>query len=145
VSLQDWLKNRWLVEHQTSRHEITDLLNMADRDLAQCQTPNLSPDWQLNIAYNAALQAATAALAAAGYRAAREAHHYRVIQSLAHTIKADATVIAQLDKFRKKRNVTEYERPGVVSEQEVKEMFALAKNLRDDVENWLKKTHPELL
>jgi len=145
VGLQDWLKNRWLIEHKTSHQEVTDLLNMADRDLAQCQTPNLSPDWQLNIAYNAALQAATAALAAAGYRAAREAHHYRVIQSLAHTIKADATVIAQLDKFRKKRNVTEYERPGVVSEQEVKEMFALAKNLRDDVENWLKKTHPELL
>ena len=145
MGLQDWLKNRWLIEHKTSHQEVTDLLNMADRDLAQCQTPNLSPDWQLNIAYNAALQAATAALAAAGYRAAREAHHYRVIQSLAHTIKADATVIAQLDKFRKKRNVTEYERPGVVSEQEVKEMFALAKNLRDDVENWLKKTHPELL
>jgi hypothetical protein len=118
---------------------------MADRDLAQCQTPHLSPDWQLNIACNAALQAATAALAVAGYRAAREAHHYRVIQSLAHTIEADPGLITQLDKFRKKRNITEYERPGAVSEQEVKEMFALAKNLRDDVENWLKKNHPELL
>ena len=145
MGLQDWLKNRWLIEHKTSRQEITDLLNMADRDLAQCRTPNLSPDWQLNIAYNAALQVATAALAAAGYRAAREAHHYRVIQSLVHTIEADPGLITQLDKFRKKRNITEYERPGAVSEQEVKEMFALAKNLRDDVENWLKKTHPELL
>ena len=145
MSLQDWLKSRWLIEHKTSRQEITDLLNMADRDLAQCQTPHLSPDWQLNIACNAALQAATAALAVAGYRAAREAHHYRVIQSLAHTIEADPGLITQLDKFRKKRNITEYERPGAVSEQEVKEMFALAKNLRDDVENWLKKNHPELL
>jgi hypothetical protein len=48
--------------------------------------PHLSPDWRLNIAYNAALQAATAALAAAGYRASREAHHCRAIQSLAFTI-----------------------------------------------------------
>lgn len=103
MSLQDWLKSRWLIKHQTSRQEILDLLSMADRDLAQCRTPNLSPDWQLNIAYNVALQAATAALAAAGYRAAREAHHYRVIQSLAYTIKVDASLIAQLDKFRKKR------------------------------------------
>ena len=95
MSLQDWLKSRWLIEHKSSRQEIADLLGMADRDLAQCQTPNLSSDWQLNIAYNAALQAATAALAAAGYRAAREAHHYRVIQSLAHTIKADPVLIAQ--------------------------------------------------
>jgi len=145
MSLQDWLKSRWLIEHRTSRQEITDLLNMADRDLAQCRTPNLSPDWQLNIAYNVALQAATAALAAAGYRAAKEAHHYRVIQSLAHTIKADARLIAQLDKFRKKRNIGSYERAGAVSEQEVKEMFALATNLRDEVEKWLRSNHPELL
>jgi len=73
---------------------------MADRDLAQCRTPHLSPDWQLNIAYNAALQAATAALAAAGYRAAREAHHYRVIQSLAHTIQADPGLITSLEDLK---------------------------------------------
>jgi uncharacterized protein (UPF0332 family) len=145
VSLQDWLKSRWLIEHQTSRQEILALLSMADRDLAQCQTPHLSPDWQLNIAYNAALQAATAALVAAGYRAAREAHHYRVIQSLAHTIEADPHLIIQLDKFRKKRNITEYEQAGAVSEQEAKEMFALAKKLRDEVEKWLRSNHPELL
>ena len=118
---------------------------MADRDLAQCQTANLSPDWQLNIAYNAALQAATAALAAAGYRAAREAHHYRVIQSLAYTIKADGSLIAHLDKFPKKRNIGSYERAGAVSEQEAKEMVALAKSLKDEVIAWLKKNHPKLL
>ncbi len=145
MSLQDWLKSRWLIKHQTSRQEIEDLLRVADRDLAQCRTPNLSPDWQLNIAYNAALQAATAALAAAGYRAAREAHHYRVIQSLAYSIKADPVLIAQLDKFRKKRNISDYERTDVVSEQEAKEMFVLAKNLRNEVEKWLRSNHPELL
>jgi hypothetical protein len=79
VSLQDWLKNGWLVEHRTSRQEIADRLAMADRDLAQCRAPGLSPDWQLNIAYNAALQLAAAALGSAGYRASREAHHYRVL------------------------------------------------------------------
>ena len=88
---------------------------------------------------------ATAALAAAGYRAAKEAHHYRVIQSLAYTIKPDATLITQLDQFRKKRNISDYERAGVISEQEVKEMVALAKDLRDKVIAWLKTNHPELL
>ena len=117
----------------------------AHDSLAQCQTPFLSPDWQLNIAYNAALQAATAALSAAGYRAARDAHHYRVIQSLAYTIKADARLISQLDKFRKKRNISGYERAGAVSEQEAKEMFALAENLRNEVEKWFRSNHPELL
>jgi hypothetical protein len=81
VSLQDWLKDGWLTEHKPSRQEIRDLLGVADRDLADCSTPGLSADWRLNIAYNAGLQLATAVLAAAGYRATRNSHHYRVIQS----------------------------------------------------------------
>jgi hypothetical protein len=145
VSLQDWLKNGWLVEHRTSRQEIADLLAMVDRDLAQCRVPGLSPDWQLNIAYNAALQLAAAALGAAGYRASREAHHYRVLQSLAYTLKTETSLTVRLDKFRKKRNIGEYERAGAVSDQEAEEMFLLAKDLREKVENWLRSHFPDLL
>lgn len=145
MSLRDWLRNGWLIEHRSSAQEIESLLGIADRDLIDCQQPGLSPDWRLNIAYNAALQLATAALAAAGYRPAREAHHYRVIQSLAYTIRADPNLIAQLEKFRKKRNIGEYERSGTTSDQEVKEIFNLAKNLRKDVEDWLHKNYPQLM
>ena len=80
-----------------------------------------------------------------GYEGCPSAHHYRVIQSLAYTIKANTSLIAQLDKFRKKRNIGSYEQAGAVSEQEVKEMVALAKDLRDEVVNWLRLNHPELL
>ena len=145
MSLQDWLKNGWLMEHRTSPQEIVDLLGMADRDLAQCQTPGLDPGWQLSIAYNAALQLATAAFAAAGYGASREAHHYRVFQSLAYTLKADASLVIRLDKFRKKRNLGGYERAGMISEQETKEMLALARNLRKEVEEWIRLNFPTLL
>jgi len=55
------------------------LLALADRDIAECRITGLSPDWLLNIAYNAALQASAAALAAAGYRASRVSHHLRII------------------------------------------------------------------
>ena len=68
----------------------------------------MSDDWRFAIAYNAALQAATAALAAAGYRASRENHHYRVIQSLELTLGKDAKFIRAFDAFRKKRNVSSY-------------------------------------
>lgn len=122
-----------------------ELLGVATRDLGDAEVPGLSPDWQLNIAYNAALQTATAALAAAGFRASRESHHFRVIQSLALTIDAKAALVAQFDQFRKKRNVTAYDRAGTVSDQEAKEMVALARRLRNDVENWLRRTYPELL
>jgi hypothetical protein len=145
MSLKNWLNNGWLTEHRTSTQEITSLLAVADRDLADCRTSGLSSDWQLNIAYNAALQTATAALAASGYRAAREAHHFRIIHSLGHTIKADADLITLLDRFRKKRNISGYEISGMVSDQEAKEMMDLATRLRQNVEEWLRKTHPDLL
>jgi len=143
--LKDWVRSGWLIEHVTSAQEIIELLEVADRDLAESQTQGLNPDWRLSIAYNSALQTATAALAASGFRAAREAHHYRVIQSLAHTVGADAKLITQFDRFRKKRNVGSYERAGMVSEREAKEMFHLARRLRREVENWLRANHPELI
>ena len=145
MSLQNWLNNGWLTEHRTSLQEIVDLLAVAKRDISDCKTSGLSPHWQLNIAYNAALQTATAAIAASGYRAAREYHHYRVIQSLAHTIKADADLIALFDQFRKKRNISGYDRAGMISDQEAKEMFNLANRLRREVEEWLYKIHPDLM
>ena len=66
MSLQSWLQNSWLVQHAASVEEIADLLRISDRDLAACKVEGLPADWRLAIAYNAGLQAATAALAAAG-------------------------------------------------------------------------------
>lgn len=145
MSLSDWLEKGWLVKHRPNRREIKELLGIADRDTADAQAEGISTDTRLSIAYNAALQLAVAALAAAGYRAGREAHHYRVIQSLAFTIGANTDLIDQLDGFRKKRNISDYERAGAVSEHEAEEMLTLAKTLRDTVTVWLKNNHPELV
>jgi hypothetical protein len=139
------LEKGWLVKHRPNRREIKELLGIADRDTADAQAEGISTDTRLSIAYNAALQLAVAALAAAGYRAGREAHHYRVIQSLAFTIGANTDLIDQLDGFRKKRNISDYERAGAVSEHEAEEMLTLAKTLRDTVTVWLKNNHPELV
>jgi hypothetical protein len=145
MTLQSWLSSGWLVSHKTSPDEIAHLFAVIERDLADCQATGLSADWRLNIAYNAALQAATIALAASGYRAGRESHHYRIIQSLAYTIEAPANLISLFDQFRKKRNIGGYERAGIASEQEAKEIFFLAMRIRDEVAAWLLKTHPKLL
>jgi hypothetical protein len=145
VSLNDWLKFGWLAEHKTSPEEIRELLGIVERDLVDAGLDALSDDWKLNIAYNAALQAATAALAACGYRAAREAHHYRVIQSLRDTIGAPGILVARLDVFRKKRNQGGYERAGAISEQEAQEMIELAREIDTSVRRWFADHRPELL
>ena len=145
MSLRDWLRNSWLTEHATSAEEIAALLALVERDLVNAQIAGLSPDWKLNIAYNAALQAATASLAACGFRATREQHHYRTIQSLALTIGWPTVRVSQFDRYRKKRNIGGYEAAGLVSEQEAGEMQRLAASLRDEVLDWLRSNHPKLL
>jgi len=142
-SLKDWHKNGWLKEHKTSRQEIADLLAVADRDLKACDTPGLHNDWRFNIAYNAAIQLASAALAIVGYQAERANHHYRVIDSLAHTLGTDHASIQKLDTFRKKRNISDYEHADTISDAEVTSMRSLAVKLRVDLAEWIRSHHPE--
>lgn len=101
MNLKDWLNKGWVVSHKTSPEEIAELFGVADRDLDDCKAEGLSPHWKLAIAYNAALQMATAALAACGYRSSREAHHLRVIQSLRYTTNAEPSLVVEFDAFRK--------------------------------------------
>lgn len=145
MSLQLWLKNGWVLEHPPNVGEIKALFKAIKRDLADCRTQGLSTDWCFNIAYNAALQTANVALAASGCRASREQHHYRIIHSLALTIKADADTVSLFNRCRKKRNMGTYEQAGVISAHEADTMIKLAEKIFQDVNNWLAKHHPEMM
>lgn len=106
----------------------------------------MSDDWRFGIAYNAALQMAHAALAAAGYETPKgDSHHFRVIQSLEHTIAADTALIRTLDAFRKKRNAGVYERVGAISRRDADDLTALATDLLDRVRAWVQSNHGDLL
>src|SRR6266571_4964891 len=80
MSLTNWQAAGWLVEHKATPEEIRDLFAVAERDLKDSAVTGISSDTQLGLAYNVALQVSTAALAAAGYRAAREKKHYVTLQ-----------------------------------------------------------------
>jgi len=145
VSLQDWLNEGRLRSHKTSQKEIEQLFAVFRRDMADAQAEALSTDRRFTTAYNAALMVARAALAASGYRTSGEGNHYWTIQSLVLTMQLDDKTIKKFNKFRQKRNISDYEMIGMVSEQEMTEMIALAQELRDMVIEWLKKNHPELI
>jgi hypothetical protein len=68
-----------------------------------------------------------------------------VIQSLRETIGTDAALVNTFEAFRKKRNVTGYERAGLVSDADADTMRGLAVQLRDVVTDWLRKYHAHLL
>lgn len=145
MSLNAYLNNHWIRTHETSAQEIANLLAIVDRDIQQSQTPGLGPEWCFDIAYNSALQCATAALAAAGYHAARQNKHMRTIECLAFTVALQSKDVDLLDRCRRKRHTAVYEQVGAVSDQEADEMVSFARRLRTHVEKWLKKEHPHLL
>src|ERR1700690_958862 len=79
MTLQKWAEYGWLRSHTTSRQEISDLLAIADRDIADATSGGISTDWQFGIAYNAALKLCNILLYAEGYRAGQGLQHYRTI------------------------------------------------------------------
>ncbi len=146
MSLEQWVNNGWLKRHEPTKEEIEDLLSVVERDISDCLISDLSTDWKLSIAYNAALQSAIVALTASGYRIRQDhSHHYRAIQSLPYTIGAEKEIVVQLDAFRKKRNEMGYERAWIASEGEAEEMVELAQNLKERVQSWLRDEHPDLI
>ncbi|WP_395749542.1 hypothetical protein [Prosthecobacter sp.] len=145
MSLEGWAKNGWLRPHQTNRQQVTDLLAIVVRDLADARS-SVSSDWQFGIAYNAALKLCTILLYASGYRPEKNLAHYRTLQALPLILGSSRNDDADyLDACRAKRNTAEYDVAGCVTESEAEELRAFAESLRDDVCSWLAEHHPNLL
>lgn len=146
MTLELWKQNGWLREYETSRSEIASILGLVNRDLTDAVQGGISTDWRFNIAYNAALQLATVVLYASGYRAGRgESKHYRVIQALPLVMgERFSSIAAYLDNCRRKRNVSEYDAAGTVSQKEVEDLQQTVEDLKREAEMWLKENYPEL-
>ena len=146
MTLSQWLDNRWLVEHKTSRQEIRELFELVERDLNDATVHGLSNDWKLVILYNAALQCGTIGLASSGYRVSKGgSHHYYTIESMALTFGVSEEEIRTLDAYRKKRNIIDYKRLGRTTDTEIQELMELVKNLHNKLAKWISDNHPELL
>ena len=140
MSLADWAKNGWLRTHKPSKEEITNLFEIVERDLKDASAKGISDDWKFGIAYNAALKLCTILLHSSGYRPEKNLAHYRTLQALPlilgdkHKSNAD-----YLDACRKKRNETEYDFAGNISEDEAQELIDFCSEFKTEVSSWLKK------
>lgn len=146
MTLRDWENNGWLKPHRTSPKEIRDLLRVVDREISDAGQLIISVDAQFTHAYQAALQLCTALLYASGYRASREAHHYRTISTmpliLGNERQGDA---GYLNACRNKRNDADYRLAGAITETDAKELLEFSIVFRRDVIDWLKANYPKLM
>ncbi len=146
MTLTDWERNGWLRAHKTSSQEIRDLLAIVERDLQDARVSGISADWQFGIAYNAALKRCTILVYTQGYRPEHNLAHYRTLAALPLVLgdgrKDDADY---LETCRRKRNVTEYDRAGGISEGEAVELAEFVAEFKEDVLRWLHEKYPQLL
>ena len=145
MGLQDWHKFGWLKPHQTSFEELSNLLAIADRDIADSATTELSNDWKFGIAYNAALKLCTMLLYDAGYMPEKTLAHFRTLHSLQFTLGEDRKGDAEyLDACRMKRNHVEYDYVEGASASEAAELLQFARELREEVVVKLRERYPNL-
>jgi hypothetical protein len=148
MTLENWVKNKWLERLKSDADEITRLLSTTDQfleDYRKAVDGKLSADAQLDLAYGAIRNCATAALRAAGYRVVRGGgnEHYYTIEALEFSIDPNRKVIPVLDQFRKKRHVGNYGDRGRASQNEADTAGKKAVQLRKEVEEWIRKNHPD--
>ena len=146
MSLEKWVEYGWLRREPTSPGEISGLLGIVERSLADSKVEAVSTDLRFIAAFNAALCVATTALRASGHRTVTQpGHHVKTIESLELTIKASPKIIQRFKTFNNKRNKSVYDVAGAVSDQELQAVVKLATELKDGTLTWLQKFYPELL
>ena len=123
MSWQTLLTSQRLKTHSTSKQELDDLRDVIDRDLADAAIPALSADRRFATAYSGDLQAATMAIACAGYRTSGMGHHQTTFEAAELALgTASAPFIAYFDACRRKRNTVDYDRAHVATETEASEI-----------------------
>ena len=146
VSLSDWTNEGRLRAHRTSRRDVADLFSVADLALRDAELAGLLPDRAFFAAYDAARALATVVLAAAGYRPDGVGQHSTTFLALPQVMGKERSDLAHyLDACRAKRNVGEYRRAGLIRQEEVQQLAAAARELREQVVVWLRVYHPHLL
>lgn len=146
MSLEQWRENSWLVEVKPSAQTLRDLVAIAEREIADASLGGISPDGRFDHSYDAIRCLCEAALHAVGYRVPKgQRKHERLVQSLQFTLAGKwIEQIDFLDRCRRKRHQSIYERSGVAQQRDADDLLATAKLLRGDVRDWLRRDHPQL-
>lgn len=147
MSLKRWLENSWIIRIEPSRSSLRNLMRIARREVEDGSLEGISPDGRFEHAYAAVRALGEAALHAAGYTAHKGARkHEIVIESLKHTLgSACSQDVEYLDRCRRLRNRSVYDRAGVVSRETGDELLESAKKLCADVQGWLQRHHSGLI
>jgi len=147
MSLQQWLENAWIIPIEPSAQVVGDLLAIADREIRDASLEGMSPDGRFDHAYDAIRSLCEVALHSCGYTVPKGGRkHERAIESLKFTFGNEwAEDVDFFDRCRRRRHQSIYERAGVAQPRDADDLLGAAKRLREEVREWLKRNHPNLV
>ena len=116
MSWEKLLADRAVTQLPPTKRELDNLRSIVTRSLSDVAAPGLSADARFVIAYDAARTLSLMVVRAAGYRPRSAGAHYHTFAALEATDAAFVAISAYFDGCRIKRNVSEYEFAGGVTD-----------------------------
>jgi hypothetical protein len=127
-----------------TKAELTNLRSIVARSLKDVLAPGLSADARFIMAYDAARTLSLMIVRASGYRPRAVGGHYNTFVALETADPAFAALSAYFDGCRIKRNASEYDFAGGVSDTDADGLLKIVQQFRLDAEAWVKTHHPKL-
>lgn len=127
-----------------NKGELDDLRSIVKRSLGDLKSKELSTDLRFVVAYDAARTLALMIVRAEGYRPRSVGGHFNTFQALQAADKAFVQAAVYFDGCRLKRNQSEYDFAGGVSDVETASLVKTAQQFEIDAEAWIKGKYPHL-
>jgi hypothetical protein len=127
-----------------TKAELTNLRSIVARSLKDVMVPGLSADARFIMAYDAARTLSLIIVRAAGYRPRAVGGHYNMFVALETADPAFAALSAYFDGCRMKRNASEYDFAGGVSDADANGLLETVQQFAFDAEAWVKTHHRKL-
>ena len=124
--------------------ELDNLRSIVARNLKDVESAGLSADARFIMAYDAARTLSLLVVRATGYRPRTVGAHYNTFLALETADPAFRALSAYFDGCRMKRNRSEYDFAGGVSDTDAKGLLTAVRQFAIDAEGWIKARHPHL-
>jgi hypothetical protein len=143
--LQVMLDSREIEAAPAEDEEVLGMWAKASRSLHSSGITGLDEDSAFTLAYQGALQAATAIIRAAGYKARGEGHHHHTFAAAAALNLGDLSDAARdLNVIRQRRHEAIYDWETVTRARDVAALRSAANRLFDHGRKWLQAQRPHL-
>lgn len=138
------LADRIVTATPTSKEELANLRSIVTRSLRDLAATGLSADARFIMGYDAARTLSLMVVRAAGYRPRSAGAHHNTFVALETADPTFAKLSAYFDACRVKRNISEYDFAGGITDTDADGLAKAARDFSAEVAAWLKKRHPEL-